>query len=783
MPVPSDKDEPPSATSGPRPRKLRFLVWVRDSFRRAPPVLVLPNGQLDKSPVFDFVGGIDYHIALFDMLTVQVTEDRGTWSRSSLVTRFSIPLRDVAREAGVTSAKPNEISVLTLKRTIEFPKGDTQPFLTAEDFLKPTSELPIGSAGSAGSLDLVFTLFNSEDPSSASVLAVPPRTLVAQPAAPEAIAASTFPFTHLPDFVVRRLRKPSKKSLETDDDTRAKRHDPTWHLIRNRFLPAVVPWLSSDPRHRDAFINSAKDVDSLLASWFGITNIIAPRRWMSAWDVLKGIEDADVVNNSSSRPAGSRAPPPDPEAIKDAARWIKFARAAYGRSASKGLKVVERDRKVPWTSPTAVLRMLDFRSLFKQRRPNKPKRPRFFFPDDEEAQKTHKRDKAHAEAAKDVRGAEAYLSWADPGTRILFWSSRPESVSHPVFFFGLAPPDDASSGSNSNTLVISIRGTWSVQALVSDLVAHYTPLAPFIGKHGTPAGRRKHLEGMPTELKAPDGRLLSLATLSEDALAALGILDRGAAHRGFLAAAVALLSEHAALLESLVMGYRPSKIVVTGHSYGAATAVLLGASLYRGGWLTKWADEFGLPELKCEVFAFAPVPVVSPQVGKLLEQDKGARRRLSVKNFVMDRDEVPRISFGAMLDMRERVVFAGNVLNELAASASSGNTQKLSRDQTLDHVRQRLVQRRRDMESRGITGHPKLQLLGDILLFRREHGQYECESAHPHELLGVRARPVSSWIGFHELERCEAAVKEMVEKSRMTSRAGSADYVASSQVI
>ncbi|KAI9013705.1 hypothetical protein DFJ74DRAFT_682942 [Hyaloraphidium curvatum] len=696
-----------------RARKLLVWLWIRDSFRRtARPLSVGPGGLLRPAtrPTFEFARTLDYHVALFDTLTVQVAQEGAFGRRDKLVTRFSVPLRSVAASL---EAQPGseEGTQLTLKATIEFPAGDTQSFLEAEDFLRPVGQLPRPRVP-GGEIDLLLTLYHAGHDQPAPERPSSPVTATTPAEAVSVDFRSRLAAIDLPALasrVVAAVNPAPKQDPDADGDrpTYTRTHLTPFHIIRDRFFPVLAPFLFPDTRHRDAFLNSAKDVDSLLAAWFGITNIVTPRRWMSAWDALKLVE-----GDEARRPPDGRGKPADPRLFTDAARWIKHARAAYGRSAGQGLLASQAASEgarsgFRLAASTASLRkLLDFR--------RSPAQRTHFFPEDEQILASYVRDAAHRDAARERAGAERYLALADSDASILYWASRYESVSHPVFYAAHARED----GPGGGALVLSLRGTWSVEALVSDLAAHYTPAAGFLAN----LGRRISAEGW-------DGTTL----------------DQGVAHHGFLAAASALVSEYASLLESLVLGYRPSRIVLTGHSYGAATATLLGAALAHGGWLDKWAS-FGLPGLRAEVFAFAPVPVASPQLASLLSSP-GARDRLAVRNLAMHLDEVPRISYGALLDLRERVVFAESVLRGLPPGT----------DRTAE-LRARLADRRRGLEARGWSGHPKLQLLGETAVLREDGGQWGAEVMGPCEMLGVRARGAREWIGWHALERMEEAV-------------------------
>lgn len=129
----------------------------------------------------------------------------------------------------------------------------------------------------------------------------------------------------------------------------------------------------------------------------------------------------------------------------------------------------------------------------------------------------------------------------------------------------------------------------------------------------------------------------------------------GIVHSGMMTSARWFLDNIAKQLPLFAVEYRMSRIILTGHSLGGATAalttILLTEELERTG---KWPinDATG-QRLDIHCYAFGTPPVLSPDLARKYAH--------LIDSFIYGDDGVPRLSYGTMADLQVLVVYAAEV--------------------------------------------------------------------------------------------------------------------------
>ncbi|KXS15505.1 alpha/beta-hydrolase [Gonapodya prolifera JEL478] len=426
-----------------------------------------------------------------------------------------------------------------------------------------------------------------------------------------------------------------------------------------------------------AFARGYRDFDSLFVSWTGVP--ISGPRWLRAWSVLKSVDSGKMTPSWPTRSERVESLT-DPTVLETAVRFLDYSYATYGTSIEG------------WQG--------SLRQLL-----------------------TNSGDRGAAERHLGLHGG------LSRGT-VLYWHGR-EEVFEPVWF--------AAYDKEQQALVISIRGTWNVHGLLTDVVAQYVPF-PESG------------------------------------------LENGIAHKGFLTSARTILGKHLKHIEDWVEEWQPAKIVLTGHSYGASVATVLGILL----------REY-LPELRrlsndklqlgIEVWGFGSAPSVSPSVAQhftapSIEND--VETPFKIRNFISFMDEIPRFSYGSLLDLRERIIAVDDMLSV-----------KRRTRVPIGEIERRLeaLISNDDRWSWPGGGHPKLWLAGDVVHLTPYNLPHDFSSIlldptedksstalsvassdstqvrwiprtiTPEVLMQIRARPSGSWLKAHTLDNYALALK------------------------
>ncbi|KAL7748093.1 hypothetical protein RI367_006448 [Sorochytrium milnesiophthora] len=142
----------------------------------------------------------------------------------------------------------------------------------------------------------------------------------------------------------------------------------------------------------------------------------------------------------------------------------------------------------------------------------------------------------------------------------------------------------------------------------------------------------------------------------------------GFVHGGILLGARRLYAAIKPALRTIVAQHQPQTLLVAGHSMGAATAQVLAMMIkhYDAGELGRLAER---GDFRVRCVAFAPPPVFT--------EDLASRHR-DFEAVVNHTDIVPRLSYGAAMDMKELIVTASHLLETDPKLSKSSGTDALT---------------------------------------------------------------------------------------------------------
>lgn len=155
-----------------------------------------------------------------------------------------------------------------------------------------------------------------------------------------------------------------------------------------------------------------------------------------------------------------------------------------------------------------------------------------------------------------------------------------------------------------NAIVIAIRGSWSIQDVVTDLVCEYVPFR------------------------------------------------NSWVHGGIMLTVQKLLERHFKPIIEKVRQLKPKALYITGHSLGGAVSILTCILLHQH--LDLFQRLTGNPNFRIHCYAFSPPPVAS---SSLCEQSTDI-----IDVFVNENELVPRLSYSSALDYKKLIVATSEIL-------------------------------------------------------------------------------------------------------------------------